>query len=837
MVFSRARILFLLLGTGLLAAVQAKNVEGSALLSELDNIINVQLTNTKTCDDATTHDCNFCTTHLSSSESVNVKWWLDDAALAEEYDFSEVTVALCFSDFSITDRKWRKHKDIIDKDKQCKAYRGGLNKPGFVSTGTPWKPTDGIMEDSILLRKDQGTGTYFVRILVKNSAGDYIAYGDNTNTTKPFCGETIMDPVTGEPEFVNGIGCGYFKLTPLDSITDSMKIISSGFVIFSLVALVAILVFEFKRDKPNVEHFIGSIGDDSAHGGVLNAAGVINKPVRNESAEDLISYAARTERGDSAESHAIKSSLGPGGKTEGKVAKSGKSTLDAQIQSRKRKLNEQFKIKVDAEGKAMELKVLTASFPHMISFHLSTISFFVSFLSTFAAAPMMPVIRDNLDLTIRDIGNGNIASVSACVGARLVMGWICDTFGPRYGHTILQLMTAPAVALMPLVTTPGQFICCRFFIGMGLATFVCSQFWASVLFSGIIVGTANATSGGWGNLGGGVTQFFMPVVLEGIVGSGVDQGSAWRYAYYVPACFHIMIALATVRFGQDLPYGNYTDLKSMGLMVKKSAQSVIALGAMNYRSWCLFILYAFSFGVELTMNNIAASYFFDRFSLGLGTASLIASLFGMMNLFARTLGGLCSDWASTKFGMRGRLWAMSLIMLSEGAACIGMGLCNNLTGAVVLMIIFSAFVQAAEGATYGVVPFVSRRALGIVSGIVGAGGNLGSVTTLALFFKGQYDTQDGILYMGMMIVGVTMVFSGILNFPQWGGMFTAPKEGVTEEDYYSMDYTEAEIANGEHLEVMSFAENSRRELGPKGNAKRFLGPDGKSLSPVPKTSV
>lgn len=52
-----------------------------------------------------------------------------------------------------------------------------------------------------------------------------------------------------------------------------------------------------------------------------------------------------------------------------------------------------------------------------------------------------------------------------------------------------------------------------------------------------------------------------------------------------------------------------------------------------------------------------------------------------------------------------------------------------------LQVVFSLLVQSSEGATYGVVPFVSKRSLGVVSGFVGAGGNAGSVITQALFFK------------------------------------------------------------------------------------------------------
>ena len=42
--------------------------------------------------------------------------------------------------------------------------------------------------------------------------------------------------------------------------------------------------------------------------------------------------------------------------------------------------------------------------------------------------------------------------------------------------------------------------------------------------------------------------------------------------------------------------------------------------------------------------------------------------------------------------------------------------------AVIIVIIFSVFVQMAEGLHFGIVPYVSRPALGIVSGMVGAGG-------------------------------------------------------------------------------------------------------------------
>merc|ERR1719263_551890 len=87
---------------------------------------------------------------------------------------------------------------------------------------------------------------------------------------------------------------------------------------------------------------------------------------------------------------------------------------------------------------------------------------------------------------------------------------------------------------------------------------------------------------------------------------------------------------------------------------------------------------------------------------------------------------------------------------------------------VALMILFSLMVQMAEGLSYGVVPYVSRPALGVVSGMVGAGGNMGSLVTVSAFFASDaIRTDQGLIYMAVCIMIATSLLF-FVYFPEHG---------------------------------------------------------------------
>ena len=177
------------------------------------------------------------------------------------------------------------------------------------------------------------------------------------------------------------------------------------------------------------------------------------------------------------------------------------------------------------------------------------------------------------------------------------------------------------------------------------------------MFTKSVVGTANALVGGWGNLGGGVTQIVMGSALFPLfkyffrnLDPVVAADRAWRTVSVIPAVVAFSSGVATYYIADDAPKGNYADMKKNGTMQEVSAAASFRNGAMNINTWLLFIQYACCFGVELTMNNAAALYFVDRFGQTTEAAAAIASIFGWMNLFARGMGGYASDKMNAKMG-------------------------------------------------------------------------------------------------------------------------------------------------------------------------------------------
>lgn len=403
--------------------------------------------------------------------------------------------------------------------------------------------------------------------------------------------------------------------------------------------------------------------------------------------------------------------------------------------------------------KAHRIQLFSLSTPQMRAFHMTWFAFFLCFFAWFGIAPLMPIVRQELGLTKEQVGWCIIGSVSITIIARLLIGWLCDRIGPRLAYTGLLVIGALPVMGIGLAHSFETFLLFRVLIGLIGASFVITQYHTTMMFAPNCIGTANATTAGWGNLGGGVTQFVMPMVFSLLVGTfGLSEYWGWRTTMLLAGVLCLLTGVAYYFVTQDTPEGNYKTLRAAGQMpTARQSPRTFMTACRDHRVWALFVIYGACFGMELTLDNIAALYFTDYFQLDLKTAGFAAAAFGTMNVFARALGGIVSDRFNVRWGLKGRAQWLFLAILGEGLALILFSRLNSITWAIPALLLLGLFVKMSNGATYGVVPFINKQALGSVAGIVGAGGNAGAVAA-GFLFKGSLPWPTALLLLGLFVV-------------------------------------------------------------------------------------
>ncbi len=420
------------------------------------------------------------------------------------------------------------------------------------------------------------------------------------------------------------------------------------------------------------------------------------------------------------------------------------------------------------------LNVLNFSGVQMRTFHITWFTFFMCFFGWFGLAPLMPTIREDLGLTKAQVGNTLIAAVSATIIARLLIGRLCDTWGPRKTYTALLIFSAIPVYLVGLSHSYETFLLFRLAIGVIGASFVITQYHTSVMFAPNIKGTANAVAGGWGNLGGGITNMLMPVIFAGIVGLGYTKGEAWRLAMIVPGTLLLISAFLYYKFTKDTPAGNYEEIsREVAKQEKPNTLEVVK----DWRVWALAFSYSICFGMEITFDNVAALHFVDNFGVDQKLAGLLAGLFGFMNIFARAIGGIWADKIGKKSGLSGKGKLLAVLIAIEGIGLILFAGSTSLPLAIASMVLFALFLKMANGATYALTPFINAKNVGLVAGIVGAGGNIGGMLMGFLFKSENLTYAEAFQYIGYAAI----VAAALILITKFSKEEKVEKETLAEE--------------------------------------------------------
>lgn len=489
-----------------------------------------------------------------------------------------------------------------------------------------------------------------------------------------------------------------------------------------------------------------------------------------------------------------------------------------------------YNVTVDREAgdRATEIKLFSLQRPHMRGLHCAWVSFFLAFTIWFAPAPLLNEIQQTLGLSKKEVWTSSITNDITAIILRIVVGPICDSHGARWPMAVVLVIASIPTACIGFVNSAIGLSVTRFFIGIAGSSFVMSQFWPSRMFAREIAGTANGLVGGWGNLGGAFTQVFMGAVLFPLFRDNVYGGDAeksWRIICAVPAAVAFVWGCILPFISDDAPMGNYHDMKKNGTMDRIYFTTSLRKSAV-LNTWILYAQYACSFGVELAMNNGAVLYFVSEFGLTTEEASTLSFIYGSMNVFARVLGGYLSDRLNLKIGLRGRLWLITILLILEGIMIIVFAFAKTIPGAVVIMCIFSIFTQSAEGAIYGVVPYVSKLYTGSVAGLIGAGGNVGSVVYGFGFRHLPY--RDAFIMMGSIVMASSLL-SVFIKVPCHAGLISGEDSHAViqaRERFLNL----REVSRGQAKLKPSLEEHDQRQVKAAGETRSPDSQDGSENS-------
>jgi NNP family nitrate/nitrite transporter-like MFS transporter len=285
---------------------------------------------------------------------------------------------------------------------------------------------------------------------------------------------------------------------------------------------------------------------------------------------------------------------------------------------------------------------------------------------------------------------------------------------------------------------------------------------------------------GWGNLGGGVAQPIMGSVLFPAFTNVFDGNSekSWRVICIIPAAITLIWGLIVSFISDDAPMGYYKDMKRNGTMDFLDLSAHFRNGWSDVNIWILYTQYACCFGVEIIMNNVLVLYYTSEFGLTTKDAAALAGLFGLMNIIFRFLGGWASDKMNLWNGTRGRLWLQTLLLLCEGALIVFFASSASLAVSVLKMCLFSVFVQAAEGSTYGIVPYLNVAVHGSVAGLVGGGGSAGGIVFALCFRSLSYRRAFEVMGIVVMASSVLSIF---IKIPGHAGLISGEDSLVVIE--------------------------------------------------------
>jgi MFS transporter, NNP family, nitrate/nitrite transporter len=328
---------------------------------------------------------------------------------------------------------------------------------------------------------------------------------------------------------------------------------------------------------------------------------------------------------------------------------------------------------------------------------LATGAFAVCFAVFGSVSAMMPILRKALSLSPFQVSVAVAIPVLLGSLGRIPLGILTDKYGGRVVFLAVMACSIVPAVLMGWVSEYWELVACGFLIGVALASFSVGVGFVNGWYPPQKQGTALGVYGA-GNIGQSLAAFGAPVLAGAF---GVAWGF-WGFAALTAVWLVVFAGLA-----RNAPRAG--PAKTLADFVRPLRERM---------SWVLSLYYFLTFGGFVAMAVYLPIFLTDeRFGLEPRDAGLRTAGFVVLATAMRPVGGWLADRVG---GTRILMWVFPAV-----AAFALFLACPMMLTFTIGALGMAAAIGLGNGAVFKLVPEYFPKAVGSVTGLVGAAGGLG----------------------------------------------------------------------------------------------------------------
>ena len=346
----------------------------------------------------------------------------------------------------------------------------------------------------------------------------------------------------------------------------------------------------------------------------------------------------------------------------------------------------------------MKLSDLTRS-GHWPTLLTAFLYFDFSFMVWTVLGPLGAQIGETLKLSPEQKGLMVAAPILSGAILRILLGLLVDRIGAKNAGIMAQIIVITGLAVAWIFGLPSYaaVLLMGIVLGFAGASFAVALpqagRWYPPNMQGVVMGLAGA-----GNIG---------VVLDSLLAPRLAEAFGWKNVFGFALVPALLVLICYAVISKEAP----------GEVKKKKLSDYWTLLKDRDAHWFCFY-YTISFGGFVGLASSYVLYFKGEFGLSPVQAGDIAALCTFVGAMLRPIGGATADQIG---GIRS-LYRFYLIV---GLALIAAALVHNVTLNLALFVVASGSLGMANGAVFQLLPQRFRREIGVMTGLVGAGGGIG----------------------------------------------------------------------------------------------------------------